>query len=101
MASILWIAVGVVLSVWVASMAVVVALVRGAHRGDPRVVMDDPWDAETGAAQRELARAQAAARARADAMRRERDFSRWEHETRGTSGSSGGRIVPQRPRPAA
>jgi hypothetical protein len=75
MASILWIVVIAVACVWVASAAAVAVLAVGAHRGDPRVVMDDPWE-------------------------RQHDFSRWEHEM-SWPGPRVERIAPRRPRPAA
>lgn len=79
MANILWIVVGTTGCVWAASMLVTAALAYGAHRGDPRVVVDDPWDNERG--RRDLARLrEAMTEARLEAATRDADFARWEHD---------------------
>jgi hypothetical protein len=99
MANILWVVVGTTGLVWAVSTLATGILALRAHRGDPRVVIDDPWESER--AQHDLARLRAAmARARGDAAAREADFTRWERDL-DRPGPRVDRIAPRRPRPAA
>lgn len=99
MVSITWIVVGTIGFGWAVSMLVTAALALGAHRGDRRIVVDDPWETERG--QRDLVRLrEAMARARVEAAARDADFSRWERDL-DRPGPHVDRIAPHRPRPAA
>src|SRR4051812_36174240 len=99
MANILWIVVGTGGLVWAVSTLVTAVLAIGAHRGDARVVVDDPWATERG--QRDLTRLrEAMAQARSEAVARDADFSRWEDDL-SRPGPRVDRIAPRRPRPAA
>jgi hypothetical protein len=97
--NIVWMVVGTGGLVWAVSMLVTAVLAFGAHRGNPSVVQDDPWETERG--RHDLARLrEAMARARAEALVRDADFSRWERDL-DLPGPHVDRIAPRRPRPAA
>jgi hypothetical protein len=94
-----WIAVGTIGCIWAVSILVTAALALGAHRGNPSVVVDDPWDTEQG--RRDLARLrEAVARGQLEVADRETDFSRWEHDLE-PHAQRVERLAPRRPRPAA
>ena len=95
----LWIVVVTIGCVWAGGIIITAALALGAHRGDPRVVVDDPWDTEQG--QRDLARLrEAVARARVEKAARDADFSRWERDL-DLHAPRADQLAPRRPRPAA
>jgi hypothetical protein len=76
-----WLLLGTVAFIWIAATVIVLVLGAAAHRGDPRVVMEDPWDQPVPRQAWDQLR-EAVAQANADLERERSDFMSWEREVR-------------------
>ncbi len=81
MSEFVWLLLATVAFVWIAATAIVVVLGVAAHRGDPRVVMDDPWDDPFPRHAWDQLR-EAVVQANSDLERERSDFTSWEREVR-------------------
>ncbi len=81
MSGFVWLLLAGVAVIWIVATAVVVTLGVAAHRGDLRVIMDDPWDQPFPRHAWDQLR-EAVAQASADVERERADFTTWEREVR-------------------